>query len=68
VKVGLARATAARWVARHARDDAGFRGAFFSGSTTWQPDDGFGRPAIMSKNPAIVPHNAKATAASDPIV
>jgi hypothetical protein len=39
MNVGLARATAARWVARHARDDAGFRGAFFSGSTTWLPDD-----------------------------
>lgn len=38
MRVGQARAEAARWVARHARDD-GFRGAFFSGSTTWLPDD-----------------------------
>ncbi len=38
-KVGLARAAAARWVARHARHDAGFRGAFFSGSTTWLSGD-----------------------------
>jgi hypothetical protein len=39
VKVGAARAAAARWVTEHARDAAWFRGAFFSGSTTWLPAD-----------------------------
>ncbi|MEV1286324.1 hypothetical protein [Micromonospora sp. NPDC049679] len=39
VRVGLARAAAAEWVMREARHDAGFRGAFFSGSTTWLADD-----------------------------
>lgn len=33
VKVGLARSAAVQWVARHARADSGFRGAYFSGST-----------------------------------
>jgi hypothetical protein len=45
VKVGEARAAAARWVAEHARDAAWFRGAFLSGSTTWLPDDAALRPA-----------------------
>lgn len=39
MKVGAARAAAARWVAEHTRDAAWFRGAYVSGSTTWLPDD-----------------------------
>jgi hypothetical protein len=38
VKVGLGRSTAAAWVARHARSDTYFRGAYFSGSTVGLPD------------------------------
>jgi hypothetical protein len=38
VKVGLGRSIAAAWVARHARSDAVFRGAYFSGSTVGLPD------------------------------
>nr|WP_307128522.1 hypothetical protein [Streptomyces sp. B1I3] len=37
--MGLGRSTAATWVARHARSDAGFRGAYFSGSTVGLPDN-----------------------------
>lgn len=39
VKVGAGRSIAAEWVARHARSDADFRGAYFSGSTVGLPDD-----------------------------
>ena len=39
MKVGLARSTAARWVAEHAAEEAWFRGAYFSGSTVGMPDD-----------------------------
>ncbi|MFE5033302.1 hypothetical protein [Streptomyces sp. NPDC056683] len=39
MKVGLARSAAIQWVAQHARSDAGFRGAYFSGSTVGLPDD-----------------------------
>ncbi|MEV8320152.1 hypothetical protein AB0Q95_38985 [Streptomyces sp. NPDC059900] len=39
MKVGLARSAAIEWVARHARSDAGYRGAYFSGSTVGLPDD-----------------------------
>ncbi|MFF1834878.1 hypothetical protein ACFVXE_11825 [Streptomyces sp. NPDC058231] len=39
MKVGLARSAAARWVAQHAQSDAGYRGAYFSGSTVGLPDD-----------------------------
>ncbi|GAA4630005.1 hypothetical protein GCM10023196_053650 [Actinoallomurus vinaceus] len=39
MKVGQARAAAARWVAEHAHVEAGFRGAYFSGSTVGLPDD-----------------------------
>ncbi|WP_326558377.1 hypothetical protein [Micromonospora sp. NBC_01796] len=39
VRVGWARAVATDWVSLHARDEAGFVGAFFSGSTTWLPAD-----------------------------
>ncbi|MER6272513.1 hypothetical protein [Streptomyces sp900105755] len=39
MKVGLARSAAIQWVAQHARPDAGFRGAYFSGSTVGLPDD-----------------------------
>jgi hypothetical protein len=39
VKVGQARAAAVEWVARHAREQAGFRGAYLTGSTVDLPDD-----------------------------
>nr|AMK51271.1 Hex14 [Streptosporangium sp. FXJ7.131] len=39
MKVGEARSAAVQWVARYARPDAGFRGAYFSGSTVGLPDD-----------------------------
>jgi hypothetical protein len=39
VRVGAARAAAAAWVARYARPAAGFRGAYYSGSTVGLPDD-----------------------------
>ncbi|KAK1181605.1 hypothetical protein B7755_027760 [Streptomyces sp. NBS 14/10] len=39
MKVGSARAAAARWVDRYARPEPGFRGAYFSGSTVGLPDD-----------------------------
>jgi hypothetical protein len=39
VRVGPARAAAAQWVMRHARREAGFRGAYFSGSTIELSDD-----------------------------
>ena len=39
VKVGPARSAAIQWVAEHAQPDAGFRGAYFSGSTVGLPDD-----------------------------
>lgn len=37
--VGLARAAARQWVAGHTTQDAGFRGAYFSGSTVGLPDE-----------------------------
>ncbi|ROQ70621.1 hypothetical protein EDD93_5145 [Streptomyces sp. 840.1] len=39
MRVGTARAAAVRWVAAHARPAAGYRGAYFSGSTVGRPDD-----------------------------
>ncbi|MFF2897553.1 hypothetical protein [Streptomyces sp. NPDC057966] len=39
MRVGTARSAAVQWVAEHARPDAGFRGACFSGSTVGLPDD-----------------------------
>ncbi|MDX3226147.1 hypothetical protein [Streptomyces sp. ME19-01-6] len=39
MKLGSARAAAARWVDRYARPEPGFRGAYFSGSTVGRPDD-----------------------------
>jgi hypothetical protein len=39
VKVGDARAAAANWVEEHAAAEAGFVGAYFSGSTIYLPDD-----------------------------
>lgn len=39
MRVGAARAAAARWVAAHARPAPGYRGAYFSGSTVGRPDD-----------------------------
>jgi hypothetical protein len=39
VKLGSARAAAARWVDRYARPRPGYRGAYFSGSTVGLPDD-----------------------------
>lgn len=39
VRVGEARAAAARWVAAHARPRPDYRGAYFSGSTVGRPDD-----------------------------
>ncbi|MEU9619193.1 MULTISPECIES: hypothetical protein [unclassified Streptomyces] len=39
MRVGTARAAAARWVEEHARSDSGFRGAYFSGSTVGLPDE-----------------------------
>ncbi|MFI6961492.1 hypothetical protein [Streptomyces sp. NPDC050255] len=39
MRVGTARAAAARWVAAHARPAPGYRGAYFSGSTVGRPDD-----------------------------
>ncbi|MFG3136267.1 hypothetical protein ACGFZA_08590 [Streptomyces sp. NPDC048211] len=39
MRVGSARAGAARWVAAHARRTPGYRGAYFSGSTVGRPDD-----------------------------
>ncbi|GAA2332692.1 hypothetical protein OKJ48_36720 [Streptomyces kunmingensis] len=39
MKVGPARSAAIQWVAQHARPDAGFRGAYLSGSTVGLPDD-----------------------------
>ncbi|MGH3826486.1 MAG: hypothetical protein ACRDQX_04830 [Pseudonocardiaceae bacterium] len=39
MRVGSARAVAARWVLRHACQEDGFRGAYFSGSTVGLPDD-----------------------------
>ncbi|WP_371630950.1 hypothetical protein OG892_32710 [Streptomyces sp. NBC_00341] len=38
MRVGAARAAAVRWVAAHARPAAGYRGAYFSGSTVGRPD------------------------------
>ncbi len=39
MKVGTARNRAIEWVMQHASREAGFRGAYFSGSTVGQPDD-----------------------------
>jgi hypothetical protein len=39
MRVGDARAVAARWVAGHAAEIAGFAGAFLSGSAAWLPAD-----------------------------
>jgi hypothetical protein len=39
VNVGLARSAAIQWVFQYARADAGYRGAYFSGSTVGMPDD-----------------------------
>lgn len=39
MRVGSARSAAADWVARHARTDTVYRGAYFSGSTVGLPDD-----------------------------
>ncbi|MGW1028164.1 hypothetical protein ACWD4J_31495 [Streptomyces sp. NPDC002577] len=39
MKAGPARSAAVQWVARYAESDAGFRGAYFSGSTVGLPDD-----------------------------
>lgn len=39
MRVGAARAAAARWVAAHARPVPGYRGAYFSGSTVGRPDE-----------------------------
>lgn len=39
MKVGSARQAAAEWVFKHASREAGFRGAYFSGSTVGMPDD-----------------------------
>ncbi|MEV8569671.1 hypothetical protein AB0436_29590 [Streptomyces sp. NPDC051322] len=39
MKVGLARSVAVQWVAQYAQSDAGYRGAYFSGSTVGLPDD-----------------------------
>ncbi|WP_328897081.1 hypothetical protein [Streptomyces sp. NBC_00236] len=39
MRIGAARAAAVRWVATHARPVAGYRGAYFSGSTVGRPDD-----------------------------
>ncbi|MFG3526899.1 hypothetical protein ACGF8B_09140 [Streptomyces sp. NPDC047917] len=39
MRVGTARSAAVQWVAEHARPEAGFRGAYFSGSTVGLPDD-----------------------------
>ncbi|GIP36040.1 hypothetical protein [Paenibacillus sp. J2TS4] len=39
MKVGSARNAAAEWVKEHASREAGFRGAYFSGSTVGLPDD-----------------------------
>ncbi|MET9296933.1 hypothetical protein [Streptomyces sp. NPDC003077] len=39
MKVGTARSAAVQWVARHAKSDADYRGAYFSGSTVGLPDD-----------------------------
>lgn len=39
MKVGSARSAAIQWVAEYAQPDAGFRGAYFSGSTVGLPDD-----------------------------
>ncbi|MGW3247609.1 hypothetical protein [Streptomyces sp. NPDC001070] len=39
MKVGLARAMAGQWVAEYARSHAGYRGAYFSGSTVGLPND-----------------------------
>ncbi|MGW2652915.1 hypothetical protein ACWC1D_04515 [Streptomyces sp. NPDC001478] len=39
MRVGTARAAARRWVAAHARDLPGYRGAYFGGSTVGKPDD-----------------------------
>ncbi|WP_394428024.1 hypothetical protein [Streptomyces sp. SGAir0957] len=39
MRVGSARAAAEQWVARYARPEAGYRGAYFSGSTVGLPDD-----------------------------
>jgi hypothetical protein len=39
MRVGAARAAAADWVMRNASREAGFQGAYFSGSTIGMPDD-----------------------------
>ncbi|RKR93132.1 hypothetical protein BDK92_7649 [Micromonospora pisi] len=39
MRVGQAGAVAAEWVARYARDEAGYAGAYLAGSTTWLPED-----------------------------
>jgi hypothetical protein len=39
MRIGAARTIAAEWVGRHARGDAAFHGAFFSGSTISLPPE-----------------------------
>lgn len=39
MNIGNARAAARAWVFEHARNEAGYRGAWFSGSTVQMPDD-----------------------------
>jgi hypothetical protein len=39
MRVGSAKATATEWVMKYARQELGFRGAYFSGSTIGLPDD-----------------------------
>ena len=39
MKARQVRSVAARWVARHARPELGYRGAYFSGSTVGLPDE-----------------------------
>jgi hypothetical protein len=51
--VGLAREVAVDWVDRDGSRQAGFRGAYFSGSTVGLPRLWSAAEAILSSNPGI---------------
>ncbi len=59
MKVGSARTAAAEWVMQHASREAGFRGAYFSGSTIRLPDDAE-LPAASDIDVVIVTAQAEA--------
>ncbi|WP_235917982.1 hypothetical protein [Paenibacillus lutrae] len=45
MQVGAARQAAEEWVLKHAAREAGFKGAYYSGSTVGLPDDAVLPPA-----------------------